>query len=168
MGRNTVWFAGTLTAGLLLASPGFAADTATAVLKDAKGSEVGQVTLTAATNGVLLRADLMALPPGDHGFHIHAVGKCEPHFKSAGDHFNPDKREHGLLNPKGAHAGDMPNIHVPESGKLQVEVLNPAVTLDALLDEDGSAIVIHAMPDDYKSDPTGHAGDRIACGVIAP
>jgi Cu-Zn family superoxide dismutase len=172
MGLNRICLAASLVAAIGFISPGLAADKANAVLKDAKGNEVGQVTLITAPSGVLLSADLTTVPAGDHGFHIHAVGKCEPpDFKSAGDHFNPDKTEHGLLNPKGPHAGDMPNIHVPDSGKFKVEILNPMVTLDkesALLDEDGSAIVIHAMPDDYKSDPTGHAGDRIACGVITP
>ena len=114
---------------------------------------------------------LTAAQPGVHAFHIHAVGKCEPpDFKSAGPHFNPDQTRHGIMSPEGPHAGDLPNIHVPADGKLEVEFLNPVVTLSqesALLDEDGSAIVIHAGADDYKTDPAGNAGDRIACGVIA-
>ena len=100
----------------------------------------------------------------------NAVGKCEPpDFKSAGPHFNPDDTKHGLMNAEGPHAGDMPNLHVPDSGKLTVEVLNEMVTLDAepaLLDDDGSAIVVHAVADDYQTDPAGNAGDRIACGVV--
>ena len=157
-------------AAMALAAPAAAADKAIAVLKDAQGTEVGTATLTTTPSGVLISLDLTALPPGDHAFHIHAVGKCEPpNFKSAGPHFNPDNTKHGLMNPEGPHAGDMPNLHVPQDGKLKVEVLNPTVTLSAesaLLDDDGSALVIHAGADDYKTDPAGNAGDRIACGVI--
>jgi superoxide dismutase, Cu-Zn family len=166
------WLAASLAAGLAFVAPAFAADKASAVLKDAQGAEVGKVTLTTTPSGVLISLDLTAFPAGEHAFHIHAVGKCEPpKFESAGPHFNPDSTKHGLMSPEGPHAGDMPNLHVPEGGKLQVEVLNPTVTLSAesaLLDEDGSAIVVHAGADDYQTDPAGNAGDRIACGVIAP
>jgi len=165
---RTFWRASALTVGLTFAIPAFAADQATAVLMDPDGKEVGKVTLTAVPTGVLLDADLTALPPGDHAFHIHEFGKCEaPDFKSAGGHFNPEEDEHGLMNTAGPHAGDMPNIHVPENGKLHIEVLNQMVNLSrGLLDKDGSAIVIHEGADDYVSDPAGHAGDRVACGVI--
>lgn len=153
-----------------LASPALAADTASAVLKDPEGNEVGKVTLIAVPTGILLDVDLSALLAGDHALHIHGVGKCEaPSFKSAGGHFNPNEEEHGLMNLEGPHAGDMPNIHVPDSGKLKIEVLNPMVTLrgdNAILDDDGSAIVIHAGADDYKTNPSGDAGARIACGVV--
>ena len=157
-------------AAIALAAPAAAADKAIAVLKDAQGTEVGRATLTTTPSGVLISLDLTALPPGDHAFHIHAVGKCEPpKFESAGPHFNPDSTKHGLMNPEGPHAGDMPNLHVPQDGTLKVEVLNPTVTLSAesaLLDDDGSALVIHAGADDYLTDPAGNAGDRIACGVV--
>ncbi|MEZ5829319.1 MAG: superoxide dismutase family protein, partial [Hyphomicrobiales bacterium] len=141
---------------------------ATAVLKDPDGNQVGTVTLFEAPSGVLLDVDLTAVPSGDHAFHIHETGKCEaPDFKSAGGHFNPEEDKHGLLNKAGPHAGDMPNIHVPETGKLMIEILNQRIDLnDGLLDDDGSAIVIHEGPDDYVTDPAGDAGPRIACGVI--
>lgn len=168
MGRRTI-IAVAVLAAAALASPAFAGDRATAVLMDADGKEVGTVTLTAVPAGVLLSADLTDVPPGDHGFHIHGIGKCEaPGFKSAGGHFNPEEDEHGLMNHAGPHAGDMPNIHVPANGKLRIEVLNEMVNLPmGLLDEDGAAIVIHAGPDDYVSNPAGDAGPRIACGVIS-
>jgi len=168
--KCTLTLAGLLVVGLSIASPAHAADKASAVLKDKDGKEVGKVELTDTPSGVLIRLTLDGVPPGDHAFHVHAIGKCEPpDFKSAGPHFNPDETKHGLMNAEGPHAGDMPNLHVPESGKLTVEVLNEMVTLDAeqaILDQDGSAIVVHAAVDDYKTDPAGNAGDRIACGVV--
>jgi len=168
MTPKMLWCVSAFAVGLAVTAPAFAADQATAVLKDPDGKEVGKVSLTAVPTGVLLDADLTALPPGDHAFHIHETGKCEaPDFKSAGGHFNPEEDKHGLMNPAGPHAGDMPNIHVPESGKLHIEVLNQMVHMSrGLFDEDGSAIVIHQGPDDYVSDPAGDAGSRIACGVI--
>ena len=172
MGRKAVWLAASVIAALTLASPALAVDKARAVLKDAKGAEVGNVTLTATPSGVLMSLDLAAIPAGEHAFHVHTVGKCEgPDFKSAGPHFNPDETKHGLMNPEGPHAGDMPNLHGPADGKLRIEVLNPTVTLSAesaLLDADGSAVIVHAVADDYKTDPAGNAGDRIACGVVTP
>jgi Cu-Zn family superoxide dismutase len=168
MFRNSTWLASAIAIGVTLGTPAFAADKATAVLRDAEGNEVGAVALTQVPSGVLLDVNLTAVPPGDHAFHIHETGKCEaPDFKSAGGHFNPEEDEHGLMNPEGPHAGDMPNIHVPESGKLRIEVLNQMVNLtQGLLDEDGSAIMIHDHVDDYVTDPTGDAGSRIACGVV--
>ena len=164
-----------LMAGLVLllgaaASPA-AAQTATAPLKDAQGKEVGSVNLTQTPRGVLVNVSVKGLPPGEHAFHVHAVGKCEAPFTSAGGHFNPDSKKHGLMAAEGAHAGDMPNLHIPQSGELTVEVLNANITLEkgkpnSVYDADGSAIVIHAGKDDYKTDPTGDAGGRIACGVI--
>jgi superoxide dismutase, Cu-Zn family len=144
---------------------------ATAPLKGADGKDVGSVNLTQTSQGVLLNVSVKGLPPGEHAFHVHAVGKCEPPFTSAGGHFNPAGKKHGMLSPEGQHAGDMPNLHVPQSGDLTVEVLNVNITLEkgkpnSVFDADGSAVVIHAGTDDYKTDPTGEAGGRIACGVI--
>jgi len=171
MRRKLAWFAA-MTGALLMIPAALAADQATAVLKDPEGKEVGQATLLATPSGTLITLKLTAAPAGSHGFHIHTTGKCEPpKFESAGGHFNPDDSKHGFLNADGPHAGDMPNIHVPENGTFTIEVLNTLVNLkgsSSLLDEDGSALMLHADPDDYKSDPAGHAGGRIACGVIEP
>ena len=145
--------------------------TAKAALKTADGKDAGSVTLTQTPRGVLLALSVKGLPPGEHAFHVHAVGKCEPPFDSAGGHFNPDGHKHGMLAAEGAHAGDMPNLHIPAGGELTVEVLNASITLEkgkpnSVFDTDGSAIVIHAGKDDYSTDPTGNAGGRIACGVV--
>jgi superoxide dismutase, Cu-Zn family len=168
MAHASVWLVAALV--LTLASPAHAADTASAILKDKDGKEVGKVVMTRAEDGVLMNVTLTGIAPGEHAFHVHAIGKCEPpDFKSAGPHFNPDQTKHGMMNPEGPHSGDMPNLHVPDSGKLQVEILNTLVSLDgdaALLDEDGSALIVHAGADDYRTDPAGNAGDRIACGVV--
>jgi superoxide dismutase, Cu-Zn family len=147
------------------------AQTAKAALQSADGKDAGSVTLTQTPSGVLLGLTVKGLPPGEHAFHVHEVGKCEAPFTSAGGHFNPGKKKHGLLVGEGAHAGDMPNLHIPASGELAVEVHNPMITLEkdkpnSLFDTDGSAVIIHASKDDYKSDPTGEAGGRIACGVV--
>lgn len=143
---------------------------ARAELLTSDGQTVGVVTLTDTPNGVLIRADLSNLPPGAHGMHVHETGACTPTFDAAGGHFNPGNRAHGALVPAGMHAGDLPNIRVPESGRVQVEVLEPGVTLDSgpnrLLDTDGAALVVHSSADDYASQPAGNAGSRIACGVI--
>ncbi len=140
---------------------------ASAAMMNANGESVGSVTLRATPHGTLLHAKLENLPPGAHAFHIHAAGVCEPPFTSSGGHFNPDGKKHGFDSAEGMHAGDMPNIHVPDSGTLEIEVLNTLLKLDAtLFDADGAAIVIHDGPDDYVSDPAGAAGPRIACGVI--
>jgi Cu-Zn family superoxide dismutase len=147
-----------------------AAELANASLKDSAGTAIGDVDLVQTPGGVLLKVSIKGVPAGEHAFHIHEVGKCEPPFTSAGGHFNPGQHKHGLLAGAG-HAGDMPNLHVPQSRALDIEIVNDKVTLEkgkpnSLFDADGSAIVIHAKADDYKSDPAGNAGDRIACGVI--
>ena len=146
------------------------AEMAKATLKDKSGKSVGDVDLLQTPNGVLLKLSLKEMPPGERAFHIHAVGKCEAPFESAGPHFNPGNHKHGMMSGPG-HAGDMPNLHILQSGELTVEILNAAISLEkgkpnSVFDADGSSIVIHDKADDYKSDPAGNAGDRIVCGVI--
>ncbi|GGD15776.1 superoxide dismutase family protein [Aquisalinus flavus] len=144
---------------------------ARAVLMDPDGNEVGTVSFTQTPNGVLIRAGLMNVPAGEHGFHIHETGSCSPDFGAAGGHYAPRSNEHGALVDGGMHAGDMPNIFVSEDGTLVTEVLNANISLEdgatgTLFDDDGSAVMIHSGPDDYQSQPSGAAGDRIACGVV--
>jgi len=146
------------------------AQTAHANLHNQQGQKVGTATLEQTPHGVLVRGDLESFPPGPHAIHIHELGKCEPPFQSAGGHFNPAHKSHGILNPAGMHAGDLPNIVVPQDGKLKFEVFATGVMLGAgdnsLFDADGSSLVLHAGPDDYKTDPAGGAGGREACGMV--
>lgn len=145
-------------------------ETAKADLKDASGKSVGMVTLTETPHGVLIHAMLMGAPAGVHAFHVHTTGACVAPFTSAGGHFNPAAKQHGIANEMGMHAGDMPNVDVPADGNLSFDVLNPNVTLksgaNSLFKDGGTALVMHGGADDYKSDPAGNAGPRIACGVI--
>ncbi|HEX5959139.1 MAG TPA: superoxide dismutase family protein [Hyphomicrobiaceae bacterium] len=155
----------------MLPGAGAAAQTAHASLKSADGKDVGSATLIQLPQGVLIQLSLQGLPPGEHAFHVHAAGKCEPPFTSAGGHFNPGHKMHGIMAAKGAHAGDMPNLHIPPSGELAIEVVNTAVTLEkgepgSLLGPNGTSLIVHAGKDDYETDPTGNAGGRIACGVV--
>jgi superoxide dismutase, Cu-Zn family len=166
---------GTASAAALLvvglALPGAAAETAKAPLKDKSGKDVGTVEFTQTQAGVLLKLAVKGLPAGERAFHIHAVGKCEPPFESAGPHFNPTNQKHGMMSGEG-HAGDMPNLHIPQNGMLEIEIVNAAITLEkgktnSVFHPAGTAVVIHDGKDDYRSDPAGNAGDRIACGVIS-
>ncbi len=154
-------------------SPGkMDAPAAKAEMKDASGKSVGTVEFFQTKKGVRVQADLMGLPQGEHGFHIHETGQCDaPDFESAGGHFNPSGAQHGSMEAGKHHAGDMPNIDVGSDGKVDVEVLNKMVTTDdkgknSLFKTDGTAVVIHSDADDYKSQPSGDAGARLACGVI--
>jgi|SRR5262245_3630251 len=153
------------------ADGGQAAPSVTTALKDRQGSGVGTVTVTETPHGLLLRGAVEGLPPGTHAIHFHETGKCEPPFSSAGGHFNPAQKAHGILSPGGPHGGDLPNLVVPASGKLDFELFAPGLSLrsgpGAVLDADGTAVVIHAKADDYTSQPAGDSGDRIACGVLA-
>ncbi len=163
-------FSPVLTLGTLLAAA-TASHSATAALRDAEGKQVGTATFTSAKSGVNVQVVVAGLPPGKHGIHLHAAGKCvPPDFKSAGGHFNPGAKQHGLHNPQGAHAGDLPNLVVGEDGAAKASFTAKGATLaegaGSLLGPDGAAIVIHADADDEKSDPAGNSGARIACGVI--
>jgi superoxide dismutase, Cu-Zn family len=144
--------------------------TATATIRDPAGVRVGTATFTDSYAGLIVTGSVEGLGIGPHGIHIHEFGKCEPPFASAGSHFNPDKHKHGFKNIDGPHSGDLPNIDVPPSGKLQFEFLLPDVTLRGgprhILDAGGASIVIHSTRDDYLTDPAGNSGSRLACGVI--
>jgi Cu-Zn family superoxide dismutase len=138
---------------------------------DAQGKNVGTVTLSETKKGVEVKAHLENLPPGEHAVHFHREPKCDaPDFKSAGPHFNPDLKKHGLQNPEGHHNGDNPDFTVDANGKAKFSIVNKNVTLGndshSLFSNGGTSLVIHANADDQKTDPAGNAGDRIACGVI--
>jgi superoxide dismutase, Cu-Zn family len=144
---------------------------ATAELRDGVGRVVGSARLTEVSGGVRIVIEISGLRPGAKAVHIHAVGRCDPpDFLSAGDHFDPVGARHGLLNPEGPHAGDLPNITVEPDGRGRFETTTKRVTLSVgpavLFDADGSAFVVHARPDDFTTDPDGGSGERIACGVI--
>jgi Cu-Zn family superoxide dismutase len=139
------------------------------------GQDRGSIKLSETRAGVLLALDLNGLAPeGEHAIHIHEVGECKAPFKSAGGHYNPAGKSHGLKHPEGHHAGDMPNLKPKADGSIQTQILNRNITLNvavtngraSVFDGDGSAIIIHAEADDHVSQPSGAAGARIACGVI--
>jgi Cu-Zn family superoxide dismutase len=139
-------------------------------LHNAQGEQIGSATVIAGAGGSLtLRVQVTQLPPGPHGFHIHDVGKCEPpDFLSAGAHFNPLGKKHGRQNPEGSHAGDLPNLLVGPDGTAEVEVPVRFPVRGPGLGPAGTALVIHANPDDETTDPDGNTGARLACGVIPP
>ena len=140
-------------------------------LSDAKGDSIGTATLSSATGGVRVMLAVKGLAPGQHAIHVHQTPKCEgPAFTSAGGHFNPERKQHGIDNPQGPHAGDMPNFLVDSAGRSNATVVAPGITLGdgphSVFTGGGTALVIHEKADDMKSDPAGNAGARIACGVI--
>jgi Cu-Zn family superoxide dismutase len=145
---------------------------AEAEIKDSRGQSVGSAVFTPTPQGVVLVVEVSKLAPGKHGIHVHAAGICEPpEFKTAGGHFNPHAKKHGLKSPEGAHTGDLPNLDVGpnEKGKLTATLSNATLGVGdtaSLLGPNGSSIVIHAKADDEMTDPSGNSGDRIACGVI--
>ncbi|WP_321473815.1 superoxide dismutase family protein [uncultured Paludibaculum sp.] len=145
---------------------------ATAQVKDAKDQVVATAQFKQVKTGVQLSVKATGLPPGIHAIHVHAVGKCEaPGFTTAGGHFNPAHKQHGMMNPAGHHAGDMPNLTINAKGKGTFKTVIEGVTLagdgdTSLFHSGGTALVIHEKEDDMKSDPAGNAGARLACGVV--
>jgi superoxide dismutase, Cu-Zn family len=150
-----------------------AATSASADLRDVGGRSVGTVSVTEISGGLRVRVEGTALPAGPHGAHLHTTGLCEgPDFSSAGPHWNPTDRLHGTQNPQGHHLGDLPNLLIGTDGRGTLEFTVPGTRLgrgdDALLDRDGAALVVHSSADDYRTDPSGNSGGRIACGALQP
>lgn len=141
-------------------------------LRDSAGRTRARATITQSGDGLRLRIEATGMSPGAYGAHIHAVGRCDPPgFTTAGPHWNPTGRQHGKDNPAGMHKGDLPNLLVGAdgSGSFEIDVPHGRISgrgADALLDGDGAALVLHAAPDDFRTDPSGNSGARIACGVL--
>jgi len=157
------------TSGAPPADTAAGATQATAVLRDSAGRELGTVTLADAAGGIAVSGTLRGVAPGTYGFHLHTVGQCEPTFEAAGGHWNPTSAQHGSENPQGPHLGDMPNVTVGADSTVAIQTTTPGGSLrgeNALLDADGAAVMLHAGTDDYRTDPTGGAGARMACGAV--
>ena len=155
----------------ILAPAAVLADMASAEIVDPSGSVIGMVTFEQTPTGVLMYVEVAGLPPGAHGIHLHAAGACTPDFKQATGHVNPGQVPHGLRHADGPDSGDLPNLYVGADGSAMAEFFTTRVSvaggdMPALLDEDGSAVIIHEQPDDHLTQPIGGAGGRIACGVI--
>jgi len=139
-------------------------------METSKGEDAGFISIEQGRNGLVFRVRMENIPTGWHGFHIHEVGKCEGNFASSKDHFNPKGVPHGLTKGHERHAGDLPNIHADDNGRILADIFTESVQLSegdaSLIDEDGSSIIVHADPDTY--DEKADAGPRIACGVISP
>ena len=158
-------------APIAAASAAAAADMAAAEIVGADGKVIGKASFEQTPTGVLISVDAAGLPPGGHGIHLHSVGACKPNFKAAAGHINPGKVKHGLRNPEGPDNGDLPNIYAAADGSARAEFFTARVSvaggdMPALLDKDGSAVIIHENPDDHMTQPIGGAGGRIGCGVI--
>lgn len=159
---------------LLCATAAFgqrAPKSAHADIVNAQGQKIGTAKIVPVKTGVKIEVKVARMSPGEHGIHVHAVGKCEgPEFKTAGGHLNPDTKKHGKDNPEGPHAGDLLNLEVKADGEGKATLLDTMVTLgdgpNSLFHDGGTALVIHEKVDDYKTDPAGNSGARIACGVI--
>jgi Cu-Zn family superoxide dismutase len=138
-------------------------------LIDQGGKQIGTVRAWQTSGGVSFHVSASGLPHGLHGIHVHPIGRCDPpDFATAGSHWNPTGKQHGLNNPNGPHAGDMPNIEVAANGAVSQTIVLPNATLAQLLDADGSSIMIHASADDYVSQPAGNSGAKIACAIMGP
>jgi Cu-Zn family superoxide dismutase len=138
-------------------------------LVNSAGQSIGTVRAWQTAGGVSFRISASGLPHGLHGVHVHAVGRCDPpDFKTAGAHWNPAGKQHGMNNPGGPHAGDLPNVEAAANGVLNATVTLAGASMASLLDADGAALVVHAAADDYKTDPSGNSGARIACAVLQP
>jgi Cu-Zn family superoxide dismutase len=145
----------------------------TIALNGTDGRPVGTVTLSEDANGVTIKVDASAIAAGTHGVHLHEKGLCEgPKFESAGAHWNPESKQHGRDNPMGAHLGDLANFDIGQAGAATTSFTVAGVTMsgatNALADADGTSLVVHAKADDYRTDPSGNSGDRVACAVLAP